>query len=146
MSEGTSAGFAAPKPGPWPDEEWQGWWGDTPPFHTPVVVLTHHPRPPLELEGGNTFHFVDAEPAEALARARDLAGGLDVRIGGGTTTIREFLRADLIDEMHIAVVPILLGRGERLWDGLEGLEQRFRIETVASPSGVIHLTFSRPRK
>ncbi len=133
----------APKPGPWPDEDWRGWWGDDPPFHTPVVVLTHHPRPPLEMEGGNVFHFVDAEPADALARARELAGDLDVRIGGGTTTIREFLRADLIDEMHIVVVPILLGRGERLWDGLEGLEHRFRIEAVTSPSGVIHLTFAR---
>lgn len=136
----------APKPGPWPDEEWRGWWGDDPPFHTPVVVLTHHPRPPLELDGGTTFHFVDAEPAEALALARDLADGLDVRIGGGTTTIREFLQADLIDEMHIAVVPILLGRGERLWDGLEALELRFDIEAVASPSGVVHFTFSRRRR
>lgn len=133
----------APKSGPWPDDEWRGWWGDNPPFHTPVVVLTHHPRPPLELADGNTFYFMDAEPADALARARELAGGLDVRIGGGTTTIREFLRADLIDEMHIAVVPILLGRGERLWDGLEGLEERFAIESVTSPSGVIHLTFTR---
>ncbi|QAY61128.1 dihydrofolate reductase [Microbacterium protaetiae] len=135
----------APQPGPWPDEQWQGWWGQNPPFHTPVVVLTHHPRPPLELEGGTTFHFLDAAPADALARARELAGDLDVRIGGGTTTIREFLQADLIDLMHIAVVPILLGRGERLWDGVEGLEQRFGIEAVTSPSGVIHLTFSRRR-
>jgi dihydrofolate reductase len=133
----------APKPGPWPDDSWRGWWGDNPPFHTPVIVLTHHPRPPLELEGGTTFYFINAEPAEALRQARELAGGLDIRIGGGTTTIREFLQADLIDEMHIAVVPIILGRGERLWDGLEGLENRFHIEAVASPSGVIHLTFWR---
>lgn len=136
----------APKPGPWPDQDWRGWWGDDPPFHTPVVVLTHHPRGPLELDGGTTFHFIDAAPADALARARELAGGLDVRIGGGTTTIREFLRADLIDELHIVVVPILLGRGERLWDGLEGLEQRFRIEAATSPSGVIHLAFERRRE
>ena len=134
-----------PKPGPWPDETWRGWWGDNPPFHTPVVVLTHHPRPPLEMDGGTTFYFLDAEPADALAQARELAGGLDVRIGGGTSTVREFLEADLVDEMHIAVVPILLGRGERLWDGQEGLEQRFAIESVTSPSGVIHLTFSRHR-
>lgn len=133
----------APKSEPWPNEEWQGWWGDEPPFHTPVIVLTSSPRPPLELAGGNAFFFMDAEPVEALARARELAGDLDIRIGGGTTTVREFLEADLIDEMHIAVVPILLGRGERLWDGLEGLEQRFDIEAVVSPSGVIHLTFSR---
>jgi dihydrofolate reductase len=120
-----------------------GWWGDNPPFHTPVVVLTHHPRPPLILEAGNSFHFVDAEPAAALEQARALAGGLDVRIGGGATTIRQFLEADLIDQMHIVLVPILLGRGERLWDRLEGLEQRFTIEAAPSPSGVIHLTFAR---
>jgi dihydrofolate reductase len=135
----------APKDEPWPDDTWRGWWGDDPPFHTPVVVLTRQPRLPLHLDGGNSFHFLDAEPAEALARARELAGGLDVRIGGGTTTLREFLRADLIDEMHIVVVPILLGRGERLWDGLEGLEDRFRIESLTSPSGVIHLTWNRDR-
>ncbi|MEE3850187.1 dihydrofolate reductase family protein [Gordonia sp. LSe1-13] len=133
----------APKNGPWPDESWRGWWGENPPFHTPVVVLTRHPRPPLEMQGGTTFHFVDAKPKDALAQARRLAGDRDVRIGGGTTTIREFLAEDLIDEMHIVMVPILLGRGERLWEGLEGLEQRFRIESVTSPSGVIHLTFER---
>lgn len=132
-----------PQRGPWTDDEWRGWWGENPPFHTPVIVLTHHPRPTLELEGGTTFHFVDASPADALALARDLAGGLDVRIGGGPTTVREFWAADLIDEAHVVVAPILLGRGERLWDGLEGLEDRFQIESVASPSGVVHLTFTR---
>jgi dihydrofolate reductase len=125
------------------DEEWQGWWGENPPFHTPVVVLTHRPRPPLEMEGGTTFYFVDAEPAEALAQARDLAGDLDVRLGGGATTIRQFLAADLVDEMHVVVAPVVLGRGERLWDGLEGLEERFDIEATPSPSGVVHLTFVR---
>ncbi|MTD16818.1 dihydrofolate reductase [Nakamurella sp. YIM 132087] len=132
----------APTRGPLTDD-WRGWWGENPPFHTPVVVLTHHPRPPLELEGGTTFHFVDATPVEALELARELAGGLDIRIGGGATTVREFLQADLIDELHIVVAPILLGRGERLWDGLEGMEDRFVIESITSPSGVIHLTFSR---
>ncbi|MFP3580096.1 dihydrofolate reductase family protein [Arthrobacter sp. fls2-241-R2A-200] len=132
-----------PQRGPWTDEEWQGWWGENPPFHTPVIVLTHHPRPALTMEGGTTFHFVDAKPAEALEQARALAGGLDVRIGGGVATVREFLQADLIDQMHIAVVPILLGRGERLWDNLEGLEKRFDIEAAPSPSGVVHLTFAR---
>lgn len=135
----------APTRGPWEDEVWRGWWGQDPPFHTPVVVLTHHPRPVLELDGGNIFHFLDADPAAALAFARELAGGLDVRIGGGPSTIRAFLEADLIDEMHVVLVPILLGRGERLWDGLEGLEQRFRIEATPSPGGVIHLTFHRDR-
>ncbi|KAE8765848.1 dihydrofolate reductase family protein [Georgenia thermotolerans] len=132
-----------PQRGPWPDESWRGWWGDNPPFHTPVIVLTHHWRRPLEMDGGTTFHFLDAEPAEALQQARALAGELDVRIGGGATTVRQFLEADLIDEMHIVLVPIVLGRGERLWDGLEGLEQRFHIEAAPSPSGVIHLTFQR---
>lgn len=132
-----------PQRGPWPDEEWKGWWGDNPPFHTPVFVMTHHPRPTLEMEGGNTFHFVDASPAEVLAQARAAAGGLDVRIGGGPSTVRQFLAADLIDHMHVALVPIVLGRGVRLWDGLESLESRFTIESVTSPSGVTHLTFTR---
>lgn len=125
------------------DEEWRGWWGENPPFHTPVVVLTHRPRPPLEMEGGTTFYFVDAEPAEALAQARQLAGGLDVRLGGGASTVRQFLAADLVDEMHVVVAPVILGRGERLWDGLEGLEDRFHVEATPSPSGVVHLTFAR---
>jgi dihydrofolate reductase len=132
-----------PHRGPWEDHEWKGWWGGNPVFHTPVIVLTHHPRPVLEMEGGTTFHFVDAEPAAALAQARELAGGLDVRIGGGVTTVRAFLEADLIDHLHIVLVPIVLGRGERLWDSLEGLEQRFAIEATPSPSGVVHLILTR---
>ncbi|GAA4607746.1 dihydrofolate reductase family protein [Actinoplanes octamycinicus] len=132
-----------PQRGPWQDEEWTGWWGDDPPFHTPVFVLTHHPRPTLAMEGGNTFHFVDAGPAEALALAREAAGGLDVRIGGGPSTVRQFLAADLVDHLHVVVVPIILGRGVRLWDGLESLEDRFTVESVTSPSGVTHLTFTR---
>jgi dihydrofolate reductase len=132
-----------PQRGPWADEEWKGWWGDDPVFHTPVIVLTHHPRPSIEMKGGTTFHFADASPAEALEAARKAAGDLDVRIGGGPSTIRQFLAADLIDHMHVVVVPIVLGRGERLWDGLEGLEQRFRVESVSSPSGVTHVTFTR---
>src|SRR5256714_7811023 len=129
--------------GPWADEEWKGWWGDEPPFHTPVFILTHHPRPSIEMKGGTTFHFIDASPAEALEAAREAAGGGDVRIGGGPSTIRQFLAADLIDHMHIASVPIVLARGERLWDGLEELEHRFSIEAVSSPSGVAHLAFTR---
>jgi dihydrofolate reductase len=132
-----------PQRGPWENEEWKGWWGEDPPFHTPVFVLTHHLRPSVEMKGGTTFHFIDASPAEALAAAREAAGGLDVRIGGGPATVRQFLAADLIDHMHIVLVPIVLGRGERLWDGLEGLEERFDIEAVSSPSGVTHLTFTR---
>ncbi len=132
-----------PQRGAWKDEEWKGWWGGNPVFHTPVLVLTHHPRPSIEMDGGTTFHFIDANPAEALAAAREAAGGLDVRIGGGPSTVRAFLAADLVDHMHIVVVPILLGRGEPLWAGLEGIEQRFRVESVSSPSGVTHLTFTR---
>jgi dihydrofolate reductase len=132
-----------PQRGPGADEEWKGWWGDNPVFHTPVFVLTHHPRPPIEMDGGTTFHFIEASPAGALETARRAAGGLDIRIGGGPTTVREFLAADLIDHLHIVVVPIVLGRGEPLWDGLEGLEHRFRTEAVSSPSGVTHLTFTR---
>ena len=132
-----------PQRGPWADDDWNGWWGDDPPFHTPVFVLTHHLRPTIEMKGGTTFHFINASPAEALEAARKAAGGLDVRIGGGPTTVREFLAANLIDYMHIVVVPIVLGRGERLWDDLEDLEQRFVIEATTSPSGVTHLTFTR---
>ena len=132
-----------PQRGPWENEEWKGWWGEDPPFHTPVFVLTHHPRPSVEMKGGTTFHFIDASPAEALAAAREAAGGLDVRIGGGPAAVRQFLAADLIDHMHLVLVPIVLGRGERLWDGFEGLEERFDIEAVSSPSGVTHLTFTR---
>ncbi|MCC3761619.1 dihydrofolate reductase family protein [Glycomyces sp. TRM65418] len=130
-------------PGWHEDPEWQGPWGENPPFHTPVFVLTHHVRPSIEMEGGTTFHFIDASPAEALEAAREAAGGLDVRIGGGATMLREFLAAGLIDYMHLAVVPIVLGRGVRLWDGLEGLERQFQVEATSSPSGVTHVTFTR---
>lgn len=132
-----------PQRGPWEDDGWKGWWGANPPFHTPVFVLTHHPRPPMVMEGGTTFHFVDATPQEALAQARTAAGGLDVRIGGGPTTVREFLAADLIDHLHVAVVPIVLGRGVRLWDGLEEMEKRFTVESTTTPGGITHVTFTR---
>jgi dihydrofolate reductase len=133
-----------PQRGPWEDESWQGWWDEDPPFHTPVFVLTHHPRPTLEMQGGTTFHFLDATPAEALEQARDAAGGLDVRIGGGPSTVNDYLAADLIDELHVVVVPILLGRGVPLWEGLEGLEGRFDSVTVeSSGSGVTHVVFTR---
>lgn len=131
-------------PPDWADRpDWKGWWGDNPPFHTPVFVLTHHRREPIEMEAGTTFHFLDASPADALAAARDAAGGQDVRIGGGATTIREFVAAGLVDHMHVVVVPIVLGRGVRLWDGLEGFERDYDIETTPSPSGVTHVMFTR---
>jgi len=132
-----------PQRGPWVDEDWEGWWGDDPPFRTPVFVLTHHLRPSLTMRGGTTFHFINASPNDALETAREAAGGLDVRIGGGPSTVRQFLAADLIDHLHVVVVPIILGRGERLWDGLEDLEQRFGVETVSTHSGVAHVTFTR---
>jgi dihydrofolate reductase len=130
-------------PGWHEDPDWKGWWGSNPPFHTPVYVLTHHPRESLEMEGGTRFHFIDASPAEALDTAREAADGQDVRIGGGATTIREFLTAGLVDHMHIVVVPILLGRGVRLWDGLEGMERDYTVEALTAPSGVTHLLFTR---
>ena len=129
--------------GPWTDQDWKGWWGEEPPFRTPTFVLTHHVRPSIEMKGGTTFHFIDAGPEQALAAARDAAGGLDVRIGGGPATVRQFLAAGLVDHMHLVIVPILLGRGESLWDSLEGLEDRFATESASSPSGVTHVTFTR---
>jgi dihydrofolate reductase len=130
-------------PGWHEDLDWKGWWGPNPPFHTPVFVLTQHTRPPIEMEGGTTFHFIDAPPADALAVVREAIGDLDIRLGGGATTIRAFLAARLVDQAHVAVVPIVLGRGVRLWDGLEGLEQDYTVEATSSPSGVTHLTFTR---
>jgi dihydrofolate reductase len=121
----------------------EGRVGSNPPFHTPTFILTHQPRPSIEMEGGTTFHFIDASSAEAHETAREAADGQDVRIGGGPTMIRDFLAAGLIDHMHIVVVPILLGRGVRLWDGLEGLEKDYEIEATSSPSGVTHVTFTR---
>lgn len=108
-----------PVRGPWPDMDWKGWWGDNPPYHVPVFVLTHHARPPLEMEGGTTFHFVTGGIHEALDRARQAANGKDVRIGGGANTIQQYLRAGLVDEMHFAISPVVLGAGERLFEGVD---------------------------
>lgn len=125
------------------DPDWKGWWGDTPPFGYPVFVLTHRQRDSIAMAGGTTFHFVNAAPEEALAVAREAANGADVRIGGGPTTVREFLKAGLVDELHVGIAPILLGRGVRLWDDLRGLENDYRTESVTAPSGTIHVTFRR---
>ncbi len=108
-----------PVRGPWPDESWRGWWGDNPVYHVPVFVLTHHARPPLVMEGGTTFHFVTEGPGVALERAREAAQGRDVRLGGGVNVIQQYLRQRLIDEMHIAIAPVLLGAGERLFEGVD---------------------------
>jgi dihydrofolate reductase len=108
-----------PVRGPWPDESWQGWWGNEPPYHVPVFVLTHHPRPSLEMAGGTVFHFVTEGIHAALEQATAAAGGLDVRLGGGVATVRQYLQAALIDELHLAVSPALLGRGEHLFSGID---------------------------
>jgi dihydrofolate reductase len=130
-------------PGWQDDADWKGWWGPNPPLHTPTFVLTHRPRPSIEMEGGTTFHFLDAAPAEALDAAREAVDGQDVRIGGGPTVVRDFLAAGLVDHMHLVQVPIVLGRGVRVWDGVEGMGEDYEIEVVSAPSGVTHLTFDR---
>jgi dihydrofolate reductase len=108
-----------PLRGQWPDHSWKGWWGDNPPYHVPVFVLTHHPRPSIEMEGGTVFHFVTDGIAAALQRAIDVAGDKDVRVGGGVSVIRQYLQAGLLDELHLAVSPVLLGTGENLFSGLD---------------------------
>lgn len=134
-----------PQSGQWPDDGWRGWWGEDPPFHTPVFVMTHHPRPPMEFANGTSFHFVDGTPAEVLALAREAAAGGDVRLGGGPSTIRQFLEADLVDFLHLAVVPVVLGAGVSLWEGLGGVEDRFTVESLPSPSGLTHQLWNRVR-
>ena len=131
-----------PVRGPWPDYDWQGWWGDEPPFHTPVFVMTHYPRPSFTLSD-TTFHFVDDDPATVLERAKEAARGKDVRLGGGATTIREFLDADLVDTLHVAVTPVELGSGVRLWESPDELRDRFHLDVVPSASGVTHHLFWR---
>jgi dihydrofolate reductase len=126
------------------DPDWKGWWGDQPPFGTPVYVLTHTaPRPALEMGGGTTFHFRNEPIEQVLAEAIEAAGGLDVRVGGGHSAAHHFLRAGLVDDLHVAVAPILLGRGTRLWDDLRGLDLTHRVTSEVAESGVIHVTFKR---
>lgn len=125
------------------DPHWRGWWGDEPPFDYPVFVLTHRaPRPSIEV-GGTTFHFLSATPQEALARAVEAADGRDVRIGGGASVAREYLRAGLVDRLHVAIAPILLGQGIRLWDDLRGFETGYAVTSETAESGTIHVTFQR---
>jgi dihydrofolate reductase len=131
-----------PDRGPWGDDPWQGWWGDEPPFHTPVYVLTHHPREPLEL-GGTTFHFVTEGPEAALERALAAAGGLDVSVGGGAQTAQQYLRAGLIDELEVHVVPALLGGGARLFENLDGGPAGYVCTGLVSSPAVAHFAFAR---
>lgn len=133
-----------PVRGPWPDESWKGWWGDEPPYHVPVFVLTHHARAPLVMAGGTTFHFVTEGPRVALERAREAAGGKDVRIGGGPATIRQYLREGLVDEMHLAFSPTLLGRGEPLLEGIDLRAQGFECVEFATSERAAHAVLRRP--
>ncbi|RUY61972.1 dihydrofolate reductase, partial [Mesorhizobium sp. M7A.F.Ca.CA.001.13.1.1] len=120
--------------GEWPDDSWKGWWGDNPPYHVPVFVLTHHKREPITMEGGTTFHFVIDGIHSALEQAKAAAGGKDVRVGGGVATIRQYLQEKLIDEMHLAIAPVLLGTGENLFAGLDMLKLGYVCsEQVATP-------------
>jgi dihydrofolate reductase len=129
--------------GDWPDDEWKGWWGDEPPYHHPTFVLTHYPRESITMEGGTVFHFVTDGIEAALDRAFEAAAGQDVRLGGGASAIQQYLRAGLVDEMHLAYAPLLLGGGERLWDGLEEAPAGYDIaEFVATPAA-LHVRFMR---
>jgi dihydrofolate reductase len=132
-----------PVRGPWPDESWTGWWGENPPYHHPVFVLTHHARPPVTLRGGTTFHFVTDGIKAALQRAFDAAGGRDVRLGGGASTIQQYLRAGLLDLLHVAIAPILLGAGERLFDHLGAVPVGYTCTDLTSSAAVAHVTLAR---
>jgi dihydrofolate reductase len=129
--------------GDWPDDQWKGWWGKNPPYHVPVYVLTHHPRPSIQMEGGTTFHFVTEGIHEALKRAKQAAGSKDIRIGGGVETIRQYLRAGLVDEMHLAISPILLGSGEHLLSGLDLPALGFKVTEHVSSEAAQHVVFTR---
>jgi dihydrofolate reductase len=128
-----------PVRGPWPDDSWKGWWGEEPPYHVPVFVLTHHPRPSIEMKGGTTFHFVTDGIHAALQRAKSAAGDKDVRIGGGVATVQQYLRARLIDELHLAFRPILMGNGENLFAGLNLAELGYRCTQHVSTDLAIHV-------
>lgn len=129
--------------GPWPDDNWKGWWGEEPPYHTPVFVLTHHPRPPLPMKGGTTFHFVTDGIHDALERAKAAAHGKDIRVGGGAATIRQYLRAGLIDEMHLAISPVLLGSGEKLLDGIDLRALGFECTKHVTTPAAMHVVLTK---
>jgi dihydrofolate reductase len=132
-----------PVRGPWPDDEWKGWWGDEPPYHVPVFVLTHHARPPLRMKGGTIFHFVTEGIHSALEQAKAAAIGADVRIGGGVATVRQYLQARLIDSVHLAVRPILLGEGEELWHGLDMRALGYEVTDLVPGERAMHLFIGR---
>jgi dihydrofolate reductase len=128
-----------PVRGPWPDDSWKGWWGEEPPYHVPVFVLTHHARAPLEMKGGTTFYFVTDGPESALKQAKEAARGKDVRVGGGVATLRQYLLADAIDEMHFAVSPVLLGEGEHLFTGINLHQLGFKVERTVAGERATHV-------
>ncbi len=132
-----------PVRGPWPNDEWKGWWGDNPPYRTPVFVLTHHARESLTMEGGTTFHFVTGGIHEALERAKEAAGDLDIRLSGGVSTVRQYLEAGLVDEMHIAVTPILLGSGENLFVGLDLAALGYQVIESVGTKHATHLIIAK---
>jgi dihydrofolate reductase len=132
-----------PVRGPWPDDTWKGWWGDNPPYHTPVFVLTHHARAPIEMEGGTTFHFITVGIDRALELARSAAKGKDIRLGGGVSTIRQYLSAGLIDEMHLAISPVLLGSGEHLFSGIDVAALGFKCSEHVSSSAAMHVVLTK---
>jgi dihydrofolate reductase len=129
--------------GPWLDMNWKGWWGKTPPFHAPVFVLTHHARPPIQMEGNTIFHFITGGIHEALHQARQAADGMDVQIGGGTSTIQQYLCAGLIDELHVAVAPLLLSGGERLFEGIDLRALGYECVQFVSSEKATHVVFER---
>ena len=134
-----------PVRGPWPDGEWKGWWGDAPPYHCPVFVLTHYKRADLEMAGGTIFHFVTGGIHEAWERARDAAAGKDVRLGGGVATVREYLEAQILDTLHLAMVPALLGKGEALFAGLDLPALDYRVAQIVPGEGATHIMLSKAR-
>lgn len=132
-----------PARGPWPDESWRGWWGEEPPYHTPVFVLTHHPREPLVMQGGTTFYFVTKGIEDALHQAIQAAEGKDVRVGGGAATIRQYLRASLIDDLHLAVSPVFLGKGEALFEGLDMDALGYKVKSQTATDAALHISIVR---
>jgi len=132
-----------PSRGPWPDDGWRGWWGEEPPYHCPVFVLTHHARAPIAMAGGTTFHFVTGGIDDALAQARAAAAGKDVRVGGGVSVLRQYLQARLLDEAHLAIAPVLLGRGESLFEGLDVPALGYRVASHAQGERAAHLVIIR---
>lgn len=132
-----------PVRGDWPDDDWKGWWGDNPPYHAPTFILTHYPRAPVVMEGGTTFHFVTGGIEEALDQARASAGGKDIKIGGGVSTVRQYLQAGLVDEVHFAISPVLLGRGEAMFAGIDLPALGYRVSSHEMSEKALHLVLTK---